>query len=96
VHRYALALLVALLAFSASGVSTLMVEEPCTIEQAGEKDSDCPPTCLTCGCCAQGVEPVALPVSGSPDVPPPSVAAFISRLIDAQARDVLHVPKARA
>jgi hypothetical protein len=96
VHRYVLALLVALLAFSASGVSTLMVEEPCTYEQAGEEDGACPPTCLTCGCCAQAVESVAVPVSGSPDVPPPSVVAFVSRLIDAHARDVLHVPKARA
>jgi len=96
VHRYALALLVALLAFSASGVSTLVVLEPCTSEQAGQEDGACAPTCLTCGCCAQPVEPVLVLASGSPDVPPPTLIAFVSRLVDAQPRGILHVPKVRA
>jgi hypothetical protein len=97
VHRYALALLVALLAFSASGVTALVVQEPCTgYEQTGQEDADCAPTCLTCGCCAQPVEPVLVLASGSPDVPPPTLIAFVSRLIDTQPRGILHVPKVRA
>ena len=35
--------------------------EPCTgYEQPGREDGACPPTCVTCGCCAQAVEPVVL------------------------------------
>ena len=84
-----------MLTFSASGVSALVVPEPCTYEQAGQDDGACAPTCLTCGCCAQPVDPVVFWATSSADAPRPAVIAFVSRLTDAQTRDVLHVPKLR-
>jgi hypothetical protein len=94
VPRFALALVVALVAFSASGVSALIVDEPCTgFEQSGADDASCPPTCVTCGCCAQGVEPVALPVASSPDVPPAAIELLPHGLPEYQPRDILHVPR---
>ena len=85
-----------MLTFSASGASTLVVLEPCTAEQAGQEDSACAPTCLTCGCCAQPVEPAGFSATSSASIPRPAVIAFIPRLTDAQTRDVLHVPKLHA
>jgi hypothetical protein len=93
VPRLALALIVALLSFSASGVSTLIGDEPCVgLEQAGD-DQSCPPTCVTCGCCAQGVEPVALQVATAPDVPPADTVLLPPELPEYQPQDILHVPK---
>jgi hypothetical protein len=97
VSRFGLAIIVALLTFSASGVSALVVLEPCTgFEQAGQEDRDCPPTCVTCGCCAQPIEPVAIVVTGSPAVPPAPIVASVPSLPESQPRDILHVPKTRA
>jgi hypothetical protein len=94
VRRFALALVVALLTFSTSGASALLVDEPCTgFEQSGADDASCPPTCVTCGCCAQGVEPVALPVANSPAVPPAALELLPQGLPQDQPRDILHVPK---
>jgi hypothetical protein len=96
VRGFALALIVALLTFSASGAYALMATEPCTgSEQAGQEDAACPPTCVTCGCCAQAVEPVALQVAISPDVPIAENHAPVLRLPRSLARDILHVPKLR-
>ena len=96
-RRVALALVVAVLSFSASDVASLIVLEPCTgYEQAGQGDSACPPTCVTCGCCAQAVEPVALNVTSTPDVLVSEFVAFVSRLPRTQTRDILHVPKPAA
>jgi len=70
VRRFALAIIVALLTFSASGVYALVIAEPCTgYEQPGQDDGACPPTCVTCGCCAQAVEPVAVVISAIPGLP---------------------------
>jgi hypothetical protein len=96
VPRFALAVIVALLTFSASGVSALVVPEPCTgYEQPNQDDGACPPTCVTCGCCAHGVEPVALAVVASPDAAPTEITAFVFRLPRTRGRDILHVPKLR-
>ena len=96
VPRFGLALIVAMLAFSASGVSTLIVDEPCTgFEQAAE-DQSCPPTCVTCGCCAQGVEPAALLVATDPDVPQADTRLLPPGFPEYQPQDILHVPKALA
>jgi hypothetical protein len=47
VRRIALAIIVALLTFSASGVVSLVRAEPCTAnEPAGSDDSNCPPACV--------------------------------------------------
>jgi hypothetical protein len=96
VRRIALAIVVALLTFSASGVTALVVVEPCsTYEQPGRADGDCPPTCVTCGCCAQAVEAVSLPATTALDAPAHDAGPFIPRLPKATPRDILHVPKLR-
>lgn len=94
VPRFALAIIVGLLMFSASGVSALVRAEPCTInEQQGSNDGSCSPTCVTCGCCAQAAEPVTLAITSSPDVPFVKLASLVPILPDNQPRDILHVPK---
>ena len=93
-RRFLLALIVALLSFSASGVSRSVVGEPCTgSEQPGRDDGACPPICVTCGCCAQAAEPVVLPVVISHDVPPAPIEQRIPGLPRTNPRDILHVPK---
>jgi hypothetical protein len=96
VRRFALAVFVALLTFSASGVSAMVVLEPCTgYEQPGQEDGACPPTCVTCGCCAQAVEPALLSITASPDAPLTELTAFVPRTPRNAARDILHVPRLR-
>jgi len=96
VHRFALAVIVALLTFTASGVSALIVPEPCTAyEQPGQEDGACPPTCVRCGCCARAAETMVPQVEESLDI---TVAEFHSTtppLHKTQPRDILHVPKLR-
>ena len=95
-QRLALALIVALLTFTASGVSALIVPEPCTAyERPGQEDGACPPTCVRCGCCARAAETMAPQTEESLDT---TVAAFQSKtpsLLTTQPRDILHVPKLR-
>jgi hypothetical protein len=87
VRRFALAVVEALLSFTASGVATLVAGEPCTsFEQGSREDDTCAPTCVTCGCCAQAAEPVVLSVTNSPDDPLTGLSAYIP----------LHVPKFRS
>ena len=93
-RRFALAIIVGLLSLSASGVSGLVIGEPCTgYEQPGTDDGVCPPTCVTCGCCAQPTNiAVAFPTfhmvprgAGSPSV--------VLTVPTADSREILHVPK---
>lgn len=92
--RHGFALLVALLTVSVSGISTLVVAEPCTaFEQPGREDGACPPTCVTCGCCAQAVEPVTLTVTSSFAIPLAEVDVTSPALPRTTPRDILHVPK---
>ena len=96
VRRLTFAIIVGLLALSASGVSTLAVGEPCTgfeLTDQGEDDGGCPPTCVTCGCCAQAAEPVAIAVSSSPDIPVSNLAPALPRIPRTDPLDILHVPK---
>ena len=94
VHRFVLAIIVGLLALTASGVSSLVINEPCTgYELPGSSDGACPPTCVTCGCCAQAAEPVMVVVAGSPDTLIADIAAFPPNLPRRNPRDILHVPK---
>jgi len=96
VWRFALAIIAGLLTFSASGVYSLVINEPCTgYERPGSDDGACPPTCVTCGCCAQAVEPVTVVVAVSPDVPIADVPSFLPALPRIDPRDVLHIPKLR-
>jgi hypothetical protein len=94
VRRFALAVLVALLTFSSSGLSSVLVPEPCTgVEETGSEDAACPPTCVTCGCCAQAAEPAILSIASSPDAPVVDVGADIPRVPAARASEILHVPR---
>jgi hypothetical protein len=89
-----LAIVVGVLMLSASGASAIVVPEPCAgEEQAGRDDGGCPPTCVTCGCCAQAAEPVMLRTAISPDAPIAAILARPAGPPQARARDILHVPK---
>ncbi|HEY0284188.1 MAG TPA: hypothetical protein VGC23_02290 [Vicinamibacterales bacterium] len=95
-RRFALAIVVALLSFSASGVVSLVRAEPCTEnEPVGSADSNCPPACVTCGCCARAAEPVELAAMGSPDILLTAVLPALPHLAKTNPRDILHVPKLR-
>jgi hypothetical protein len=95
VRRFVLAIVVALLTFSVSGASALVLNEPCTgYEQPAQDDRDCPPTCVTCGCCAQAVEAVIPTIQSSlASVREPNVIGHL--LPRSQPREILHVPKPR-
>ena len=68
-RRFVLTIIVASLTISASGVSSLALTEPCSDSQPiGTDTGACPPTCVTCGCCAQAVEPITVALPGSPDL----------------------------
>ena len=95
-RRFALAIIVSLLTFSASGVVSLVRAEPCTTnEPVGSNDSACPPTCVTCGCCAQAAETLTLVVMTSPANPISDIVAAGPQLPKTNPRDILHVPKLR-
>ena len=95
-QRFALAIVVALLTFTTSGVSALIVPEPCTAyEQPGQEDGACPPTCVRCACCARAAETVILQAEDSPEVTVAEILVATFRLASAQPRDILHVPKPR-
>lgn len=89
------AIVVALLSFSASGASALLVDEPCIgVEQSGQNDGSCPPTCVTCGCCVQAAELLLVRVA----IPEETVAAAdipIPHVPKTPVQDILHVPKPR-
>lgn len=96
VRRFVLTFIVGLLTLSASGASSLIVDEPCTgFEAAGQgaDDGACPPTCVTCGCCAQAVDAVAFAIASSPDRPVSDLLAVLPDVLNADPRDILHVPK---
>jgi hypothetical protein len=94
VRRFGLAIIVALLTFSTSGVSPLLIAEPCTgYGEPNQADGACPPTCVTCGCCAQAAEPVILSVASSSEAPVLEVEASIPGVPQTRAREILHVPK---
>ena len=96
VRRFALAITVAVLTFSVSGLSSLAIAEPCTAyEQGGRDDGACPPTCLTCGCCAQAVEPALLDHTSSPDLPVAEIVSALPVVVTTDPRAILHVPKSR-
>lgn len=95
VRRFALALIVSLLTFSASGMVSLVRAEPCTANEPAGNDNACPPTCVTCGCCAQAAEALTLLVMSSPENPGSDIVRALPRLSKADPRDILHVPKLR-
>ncbi len=95
-RRLVFAIIVGVLALTASGATSLVMTEPCSgYELAGEDNGACPPVCVTCGCCAQAAEPVAIAVESSPDCLVTDVGAILPRLPKSDSRDILHVPKLR-
>jgi hypothetical protein len=96
VRRVVLAIIVGILSLTASGVASLVVDEPCAIvERSGGEDGACPPTCVTCGCCAQAVEPSAFTVAVTPDAPIADSPDVLPSVLRNTSRDILHVPKPR-
>ena len=92
---FARALLVITLALSASQALALVVPEPCGITEAADAgDTQCSPTCVRCGCCAQPVEPVLFRIAV--ETAPVSSPATVTTLdpLPSTSRDILHVPKA--
>ena len=95
-HRFALVLIVSVLAFSASGVSTLIFAEPCTGYQQGSHEDDvCSPMCVTCGCCTQAAEPLTIHITTTIEAPIAELPIVVPALPSAPARDIIHVPKRR-
>ena len=93
-RRVALAFIVATLTVSASGLCSLIVAEPCTgDEPPAQSDAACPPTCITCGCCAQAVEHATFVVAESPDVVVSDIDVALPGLLATDPRPILHVPK---
>lgn len=96
-RRLALTLIVGILSFSATGVVRLIVGEPCqAFALSAEDDGNCPPTCVTCGCCAQAAEPAAVVVASSLDSPLLQFAPVLPAFTETDPRDILHVPKLRS
>jgi hypothetical protein len=93
-QRILFALLASFLIVSASGVSALVLDEPCAIGDTDRDDSDgCLPTCATCGCCSQPVVPGAMAVDSTQQLEIAHEPLAINPLISLTARDVFHVPK---
>jgi hypothetical protein len=92
--RLALALLVTILSFSASGLMTVLLDEPCSpTESSSQRDSDCPPTCVTCGCCVQPTEVARVAMTFAPESISTVGPALVVRVPDSEPQDILHVPK---
>jgi len=94
VQRLLRLLVAGLLMFTVSGLSALIVDEQCSLyEQPQGADRDCPPTCVTCGCCAQAVEPGTLHVALVLRVPATRASTEPVRFPTTDPLDVLHVPR---
>jgi hypothetical protein len=88
-------LIVALLSLSASGAQALVIPETCELyeQSGGAEDRDCSPTCVTCGCCGQAVEPLVLPLPFSPSTRVGDVVGPPLLPLAVAPADILHVPK---
>jgi hypothetical protein len=96
VHRLGLAVCVALLTLSASGIPILVIGEPCAgFEREATQDGTCAPTCVTCGCCAQAIEPMVLFVASTQEPHVADITPVVPRLPKSLPHDVLDVPKSR-
>ena len=92
--RLALALLVTVLSFSASGLMTVLVDEPCSpTESSSQRDTDCPPTCATCGCCVQPTEVARVMMTFAPESVTTVEPGLVARVPDSEPQDILHVPR---
>jgi hypothetical protein len=96
-RRACLIAVLAVLLADASGVTSILVQETCTIGTSESvPDSGCPAFCVrcTCACCAASIEHSTLPDTAAAPVPlcaftPPPLGA----LPTGSHADILHVPK---
>jgi len=90
------ALLVVLVG-DASGLSSLLIQEPCAIAASESvPDSGCPAFCVrcTCACCAASIEQTSPCETAVAPVPPLPVAfASLLALPAGERADILHIPK---
>ncbi len=93
VRRFVFALFVVALSFSTSGLSSLLVPEPCAVGEIGDTDSTCPPSCVTCGCCHRSVDVTRIEVTVARVREVAEPPTFRDTLRAATPREVLHVPK---
>ena len=92
--RLALAILVTILSFSASGLMTVLMDEPCSpTESSSQRDTDCPPTCVTCGCCVQPTEVARVTITVAPESVSTVQPALVVRVPATEPQDILHVPR---
>jgi hypothetical protein len=92
-RRLAFALLVALLTFGISGISTLVAAEPCGASDQQRDDDLCPPTCVTCGCCVQAIEASTVFLVAVREAPVAATTPPLLTVPDSSPRAILHVPK---
>jgi|CXWL01.1.fsa_nt_gi hypothetical protein len=94
-RRLAQIFVVALLVLSASGVQAISWTDPCEgeAESAPGGDQSCPPTCFTCGCCAQAIEPLEVEILPSVDQVVPPSPSLNPPPASREPRGILHVPK---
>ena len=92
-RRLGLTLVALLLVFGLSGAASLVTGEPCVSVESSAGDSDCPPACVTCGCCHQAHEITTLVVTLAPvEVIRPRTMP-VPPLGERNPRDILHVPR---
>jgi hypothetical protein len=96
VRRLTLTILALLLSLGLSGSASLVTGEPCGASESAGADADCPPACVTCGCCHQVVDViVAMPVLSALSTARPQTEPLPSRS-ERTPRDILHVPRQTA
>jgi len=86
----------AILVCDASGITSLLVPEPCAIGTSDSTpDGGCPAFCVRCACpcCVSGVEhSVPVVISAQPFIVPVTVLS-LEHLRTGAVRDILHIPK---
>jgi len=97
VRRALFMAILAVLMADASGISSLLVSEPCSVT-ANESGSDegCPAFCVrcTCGCCASPIVPLPAAAFTAVGLVPHVVPAPPHDSLPAgDSLDILHVPK---
>jgi cytochrome c553 len=93
VRRLALSIVVLLLAMGLSGAASLVAAEPCSSLESSAADSDCPPACVTCGCCHQASDVTVTLPALSPIARLRPRLEVMPTTSDREPRDILHVPR---
>jgi len=86
----------AILVSDASGVTSLIVPEPCALETSDSTpDGGCPAFCLRCACpcCVSAVEHCAPVAISTQAFVVPVPAPLLQHLPTGVVHDILHIPK---